>query len=311
MFRKAQRIITSAINRVYCISINKSQGIVLMFHRVVPLNYDSSCVKSIQDLCITPQKLQNIIDIYRRDYDFIQLNELETRLINREKHKKPFMVFTFDDGYLDNYEFAFPIFLKNKVPFSVFPSVDFINNERPFNYPFIIEEMVRNNDELQVNGACYSCQNDSEKEATFLKLKDLVLSLPYSNFKNSFFELFNKYIKDNYFKNRYLSWEQLREMQESGLCLVGSHTMSHCKLSSCDSVNQINYELGESKRILEENLNRQIKFISYPFGWINDIDERVIESAKKTGYSMAFISYGGGCRKMDNDLYRVKRLIVK
>jgi len=46
--------------------------------------------------------------------------------------KKPIIIVSFDDGYLDNYQNAYPICLRNQIPCSFFVSTDMVNTGEPF-----------------------------------------------------------------------------------------------------------------------------------------------------------------------------------
>jgi len=63
----------------------------------------------------------------------------------------------------------------------------------------------------------------------------------------------------------YLTWSDVRELHAEGI-QFGSHTVSHPDLRSLGP-DQIEYELGHSKEVLEEQLGVSIKSFSYPFGF--------------------------------------------
>ncbi len=65
---------------------------------------------------------------------------------------------------------------------------------------------------------------------------------------------------------------------------IGSHTVSHPRLSTLDS-NQLEFELETSKSELEALLGIQISTLSFPYG---DYDERVVEVASAKGYKFVY-----------------------
>lgn len=75
----------------------------------------------------------------------------------------------------------------------------------------------------------------------------------------------------------YMTAEQLREMSESGLVSVQSHTRSHRKLSSLTDA-ELDEELRGSKETLEELTGSEVYAVAYPMG---DYDERVLAAVKK------------------------------
>lgn len=83
--------------------------------------------------------------------------------------------------------------------------------------------------------------------------------------------------------NRYLTWSQVKEMQENGFSF-GSHTLSHLFLTNA-SDNDIRSELTKSREAMEWRLNQKIEYLAYPGGTYN---QQVIKLAKQAGYRAAF-----------------------
>lgn len=81
----------------------------------------------------------------------------------------------------------------------------------------------------------------------------------------------------------YLTWEQIRQMQNSGLMSFEAHSVHHLDLTSL-SPEVLWYEITESKKVLEAQLGMPVNFIAYPHGNSNSY---VIEAVKKAGYAGA------------------------
>lgn len=63
----------------------------------------------------------------------------------------------------------------------------------------------------------------------------------------------------------YLTWSDVRELHAEGI-RFDSHTVSHPDLRSLGP-DQIEYELGHSKEVIEEHLGVSVESFSYPFGF--------------------------------------------
>jgi peptidoglycan/xylan/chitin deacetylase (PgdA/CDA1 family) len=63
----------------------------------------------------------------------------------------------------------------------------------------------------------------------------------------------------------YLTWREVRELYEEGI-RFGSHTVTHPDLRSLDP-ELLDYELGQSKEIIEQNLGAEVDSFSYPFSF--------------------------------------------
>lgn len=59
-----------------------------------------------------------------------------------------------------------------------------------------------------------------------------------------------------------LDWRQVKALHEAGH-IIGSHTMTHPNLAHID-VNEMHYEIEESKRVLEKQLGSPVIHFSYP-----------------------------------------------
>ena len=63
----------------------------------------------------------------------------------------------------------------------------------------------------------------------------------------------------------YLTWREVRELHEAGI-RFGSHTVTHPDLRSLGP-EQIDYELGYSKEVIEQRLGAAVKSFAYPFAF--------------------------------------------
>ena len=70
------------------------------------------------------------------------------------------------------------------------------------------------------------------------------------------------------------------------------------------------YELAESRRQIEQEIGKEVRYISYPYGWTTDVNKNVIAAAEAAGYRMGLISWGGPVRRKDRDMYQVKRQML-
>ena len=71
---------------------------------------------------------------------------------------------------------------------------------------------------------------------------------------------------------------------DADLIKIGSHTVSHAKLTMLDQEN-IKYQLLNSKQQLEQILGYSVTMFSFPYGAFNN---HIIETAKQAGYYRVF-----------------------
>ena len=78
----------------------------------------------------------------------------------------------------------------------------------------------------------------------------------------------------------YLNWDNIKELQQSGLVTIGSHTLSHKNLPSL-SIPDLNKEVVQSKFELEQHLGIPIKDFCYPSG---EYSSDVVNAVVRAGY---------------------------
>jgi Predicted xylanase/chitin deacetylase len=103
----------------------------------------------------------------------------------------------------------------------------------------------------------------------------------------------------------YAGWKQIKEMSDSGVVTIGSHTMSHLWLPAMGSKN-LAYELRQSKDILERELGKKVNFLCYPIG---ARDFRVEKATRDAGYLCAVATNTGMTAPADN-IYAIKRIKI-
>ncbi len=99
--------------------------------------------------------------------------------------------------------------------------------------------------------------------------------------------------------------DQIRELADAGI-EIGSHTLTHPHLTQVDD-KQLNVEIADSKKRLEDIIGREVKSFSYPYG---DYDNRVVDAVRKAGYSNA-VTTKLGIISNDTDPMRIPRINIR
>lgn len=111
-----------------------------------------------------------------------------------------------------------------------------------------------------------------------------------------------------------LTWKQVKEMSDAGVD-IQSHSYSHPFLTKRRhaTLDEKQYsewlmkELADSRRVLEQQTGRSVKFLAYPYG---DYDHRVAATAAQAGYAAALTCDFGPVRR-GSDPLRMKRMIIE
>ncbi|MBI2300809.1 MAG: polysaccharide deacetylase family protein [Armatimonadetes bacterium] len=87
----------------------------------------------------------------------------------------------------------------------------------------------------------------------------------------------------------HVTWDQIREMQATGLFDFQAHTVTHPLLPSV-SDQQLRHEVFDSRDTLEAELGQPVQFFCYPSG---EHDGRVVEMLKQAGFVASFVMGSG------------------
>lgn len=102
-----------------------------------------------------------------------------------------------------------------------------------------------------------------------------------------------------------MNWDQLRELDRSGLVTVASQTVNHPEDLTVLSDEKVKQEFLNSKLRLERELGHPQKYLAYPNG---KYDDRISGLAKNCGYEFAFTEVCVPSEKAP-DLWRIPRYV--
>lgn len=288
----------------------KAKGVVLMLHRVS--NRINGHLPSTEHLKVSPKFLENTIIKYKKaGFSFLSLDQLYDVISDRKDINNPFVCFTMDDGYLDNFDNAYPIFKKHQIPFAIFVATDFPDKKAVL-WWYVIEELILNSTEIQLSdGSKYTCRTFQEKWDTFRYIREKVLLLNPLNLVNELNELFADYKLDWFapIQNLSMNWEQVKELTQEPLCTIGSHTVSHVALNKL-SMEDLDCEIMNGIDIIKSHTGYKPVYFAYPYGSEKENGEREYRYIKKSDIKMAFISYGGFVYP-NTQLEQVPRFMLK
>lgn len=269
-----------------------ASGLVYMLHHVT--DKDPNGIPTNEDLKVSPAFLEKIILAYQaKEFTFISLDELSAILLSSQKNKHPFITFTIDDGYLDNYTNALPIFERHQVPFTIFVATDFIDQKAVLWWD-ILEELVLHNDIINYNKQSFSCHTFQEKWDTFRIIREDILKFDQSQLFETLQKAFPDYHIDwlKPIHEKAMTWDQIKELSQHPLCTIGGHTVSHPALNQL-SDNDFRQEVRVGIEKLESITGHKINHFAYPYGSPNEIGEREYRLINEFNFKTAFIAYGG------------------
>jgi peptidoglycan/xylan/chitin deacetylase (PgdA/CDA1 family) len=205
---------------------------------------------------------------------------------------------TIDDGRRNCYEFFFPLLREFELPATFFVVSSFIRGEdwiwtdkvlwlsEQFRPP---EDLVPG--KLEAAFRALNRMSPDERNARLEAMaKSINLTLP-------------RRVPEKY---RPCSWSELREMADSGLMEIGSHTVTHPILSTVKDEDSWD-ELTRSRAQIEEGIGRPVHSFCYPNGMPGDYRPSQVRQVEEAGYACSVIAESG-LVDGDSDRYRLPRI---
>ena len=264
---------------------------IFMLHRVFP--FEKNRLPQNENMKVSPEFLDRfIITLKENGYQFISLDRLLEILKKKEITKKN-IVFTIDDGYLDNYNYAYPIFKKHNVPFTIYITSSF-PNESAILWWYILEDLIIENETIELLNITIACKTIQEKINAFSQIREIIINLKTTDFLSDLKQLFSKYEIDWFkqCKEKTMTWKQIIELSNDNLVTIGSHTINHLTLNKLSEKNIIN-EIIDGNGIIEEKIIQKVNHFAYPFGSRNEIGKREYKIFKKSGIKTATTTRNG------------------
>lgn len=290
---------------------------ILAYHRIydVPSDYPFD----LGLISATAEVFEQQMRILKKDFIPITIKQLVDH-INKEKAlPRNAIMITFDDGFDDNYYNAYPILKKLDMPATFFVSTDFVESneaiwfERLAYFFYRVEALsiyIKQLDlELTLTSSLLSRREAYGILVEAIKLVENSirieilneLYIEYGDPYNSISEEASKYSKP-------MTWNQLQQMADDGFD-IGAHSVTHPVLSKL-TMEELSFELNESKVRLEEKINTEVLSTAYPVGQSESVSGSVLDITSKANYQIAFNYIDGVTRISSIEKFSIKRLHV-
>ncbi len=275
---------------------------------------DAKLIPTNEDLKVSPAFLERIILKYKKlGFDFVSLNQLHEMIRSGKTNRRPFVAFTIDDGYLDNYTNALPVFEKYDVPFAIFVATDFVDKKAILWWDCLEELIMTHESVTTSDGRTYSCKTFQQRWNTFRYLRERILNLDQNCLEQGLSEMFAQYDIDWYgpIKEKGMTWSQIKALADHPLCTIGGHTVSHPSLKIL-STEEAEQEIREGIERIAQAIQEPVRFFAYPYGTPHEIGEREFRLIERLGIKLAFMAHQG-CITVDNmkHVTRLPRVYLK
>lgn len=297
----------------------KNQALILMYHRVSPRGVGVPDY-SPNGMTVTPAEFEMQMRFLRKHYDVVPL----AQIVAAVRGERPFMpnmcAVTFDDGWQDVYEYAFPLLKKYSIPATIYLTTGFIDGKSWFweERSKYLLALIHN---AAQQGANARILESTRQELGRFGLSDL-LSVR-ENKVPAFLSQQGRELKRWDMDRRndlmhtlerlaaeiapdaprpFMNWDEVQEMSRHNI-EFGNHTVSHPALSDL-AAEQTLSELKGATNQIQARLGRAPVNFAYPYGKFN---AAVRQQVEKEGLASASTTLLGLVRPA-SDPYALNRV---
>lgn len=232
-------------------------------------------------------------EMLARHWDVRPLREL-VELASRDALPRRAAAITFDDGYRDNYDFAFPILSWLGLPATIFLATGAIGTDRPLWHDRVFDAFRRTAARhLRVGDRDYPLDTPEQRErALHVLLGDVRSRTPEDRETAVRAALAALGLEENpALGDRMLTWTQIREMEAAGIDF-GAHSVSHPILTRMPLEDAMR-EILDSRRVIQAHVIGPVDLFAYPNGSRGDFNEAIKTGLREAGFRAAVTTIWG------------------
>jgi peptidoglycan/xylan/chitin deacetylase (PgdA/CDA1 family) len=283
-------------------------ALVLAYHRIGDA---SSSPYDRASFSATAEEFDAQLAVLAREADVIGAGDVRDTLGRRGRH----VAITFDDGYRDAYEAAYPLLRAHRLTATFFLSTGFLDEPR-LAWWDEISWMVRASPRrtLPAGGWLSKPLNYDEpgRVETVRTLLDRYKSLPGDR-TGAFLDFLAEATSSGRppsgaSDDLWMDWDMVREMLAGGMS-VGGHSVTHPVLARLPRREQADEIRGCAERIATE-ARAPMRLFSYPVGLAAAFNADTRACLREAGVELAFSLYGSAGRLRSADPLDVPRTSV-
>ena len=260
--------------------------LVLTYHRVLE-DYDE-IIDDIDAIQFTQQ-----METLAKYFNVLSLEEGLSQL--HTGHIAPGAVcITFDDGYRDNYDVAFPILKALDLPATFFVATGYLGDGMMWND--VVVESVKNTqltdlDLTDLSLDKYAVTSPQQKITLIGVLINHWRNLPLDERNKLAFKL-SQIAKVTLNQRLMMTEDEVKHLSDAGM-EIGGHTVNHPILAS-SSAEDARCEIEGGKAHLEKLIGKELKYFAYPSGRAEkDYRQEHKEMVEQAGFSAALTTNNG------------------
>ena len=299
----------------------KGKAVIITYHRVLP-THELTAQWIQPGMYVETDVFERHMLFLLEQFQVISLDELLDRWTAGDWDRQArYCVVTFDDGWLDNYRYAYPIMRKLGIPATIFLPTDFVGTHEwfwPEKMAYCVKEVTRC-EEASVKGVpiineCLGIDADatglvSGSEETRRDFADHVIERCKEHDSNTVSELIDTLSRSLNIvvpQDRCIvDWDEVGAMAQHRISF-GSHSCSHRILTHL-SAEDVRTELEGSQQVLMGRCKNYVPVFCYPNGNNTALIQAMV---KECGYRAAVGVQPGVEGSSPNRLFELRRISI-
>ena len=284
----AKALATAGLRRLVAAAAPRTGVVLLNYHRVG----DSGASRYDRGLwSASAEGFDAQVAFLKANCEVIALDEVQDALGQRGRH----VAITFDDGYRDNHDIAYPVLRHHGVPAAFFIATGFIDFQ-PLPWWDAIAMQVRETVRTSLDLSPWLPQAlplDDDREPAIRQLLAIYKGLDFTEvapFRARLAAQTGIEPPDRV-EGEWMDWDMIRAMARDGMT-IGGHTVNHPILSSLP-VDQQRVEIQGCATRLREELGIDMRHFAYPVGSRSAFDAATMQLLQEAGVQQAYSFYGG------------------
>lgn len=277
-------------------ALGRGCGVVLAFHHVRP--WRASAFAPNRALEIEPGFLEAVLDTLDAEgFEVVPIDAVPGRLM---WGGRPFAALTFDDGYRDVIEHAWPILRRRGVPWAMFVTADFACGRGRLwwrELEFAIARLDRIPPPESGTGGWLDARGAGAKARAYARLYAGLTRCDEAEIhaRTGRLAWAAEIDIDGIVPNLCAGWDELRWLAADPAVTFGSHTISHAILAKRNAISA-QAEIAGSRHAIARHLGRSITHIAYPHGGPREAGAREFALAAASGYATGLTTRPGHVR---------------
>ena len=270
---------------------------VLFYHGVVEHKHNPL----MQYLHMPLKRFEREAAYLAREWEVISLDDLAKGLAEgRGLHRRQ-VVITFDDGFRNNATLAAPVLDALGLPYAIFVSTRMVEEGlRAPSYYMRAVLFLSGLKQVRVPtlGLELSLEGDAALEAARQTLRKAMERLPQKQVRGIIKDLKNAMaaekwaeIDDDLSSEAMMTWEQVETLAQ-GNATIGAHCHDHAILHTSQPEAEVDFQLGHSKKQLQERLG-SCRYFAYPRGGPSGVSPLALQKAEQHGFELSFTTLLG------------------